>query len=342
METTTQYEPDTFAGFAPPVENWSKLPHEFIDALSLIETIGEMKVILYVLRHTWGYHDEEKKITLDEFCNGRKRRDGTRLDNGTGLSKPTVIDGIERAVKHGFLEVDTDERDKGRVKKFYRLTSSDVKKLDTSSKNPLQRSEKETIEKNSDISADADKKSAPIKKWTHEDVQYIEMVDPGDREYTCSECDHRFDVYTLLNSGAVCYQCGRPIWVTDWNKNNRFKMPPLGLRKPKPKRNPWMAKPVQAWCALASKDYSALGKGTVIKLAQIFKQVGAITDRNAAQVADGILRFPHAYEYWKSYDWPNDGFVNRLGMLLTPDAEPEPSPTPQPEPVFVVPDWIGQ
>jgi DNA-binding MarR family transcriptional regulator len=138
----------TFPGFTGPEQNWSKLPHEFIDALPLVETIGEMKIILYVLRHTWGYHDEEKRITLDEFQNGRKRRDGSRIDNGTGLSKPTVIDGIERAIKHGFLQVEIDERDKARVKKFYSLTASDVKKLDSNSQDSLQRSEKDTQERN--------------------------------------------------------------------------------------------------------------------------------------------------------------------------------------------------
>jgi DNA-binding MarR family transcriptional regulator len=153
METRAEYETGTdeqalFAGFAPPTENWSKLPHALIEALPLIETLGEMKVILYVLRHTWGYHDEEKKIATDEFCNGRKRRDGSRIDGGIGMSKPTVIDAIERATKHGFIEVEVDERDQGRVKKFYSLSSLGVKKLDTSDQETLHRSEKETLERN--------------------------------------------------------------------------------------------------------------------------------------------------------------------------------------------------
>jgi len=112
---------DVFQGFLPPTENWSKLPHEFIDALPLVETRGEMKVILYVLRHTWGYQDDEKKITLDEFEHGRKRRKGTRIDNGTGLTRVTIINGIKRAVKHGFLIVETDKSDRARTKKYYSL-----------------------------------------------------------------------------------------------------------------------------------------------------------------------------------------------------------------------------
>ena len=75
----------TFQGFEEPRENWSKLPHDFINVLPLIETIGEMKVILYILRHTWGFHDEDKKITIDEFEHGRKRKDQTRLVAGPRL-----------------------------------------------------------------------------------------------------------------------------------------------------------------------------------------------------------------------------------------------------------------
>lgn len=125
METAQTEKQDVFEGFAPPIENWSKLPHQLIAALPLIATIGEMKVILYILRHTWGYQEladwDAKCITTDEFENGRKRSDQTRLDNGTGLSRPTIYDGLKRAVDHGFLVCLVDNTDRGRVTHYYRL-----------------------------------------------------------------------------------------------------------------------------------------------------------------------------------------------------------------------------
>ena len=136
-----------FQGFEEPKENWSKLPHQLIDALPEIKTIGEMKVVLYVLRHTWGYRDEYKRITMDEFENGRKRKDGTRLDSGTGLSKPTIRAGIKSAVEDGFLFVSTDITDPGRVKKLYSLAEYGGKKLYPRGKETLPRTEKETIKK---------------------------------------------------------------------------------------------------------------------------------------------------------------------------------------------------
>jgi len=145
-----------FEGFTEPKSNFSKLPHQFIEILPRIETKGEMAVILYILRHTWGFQDSHKKITLDEFENGRKRADGTRMDGGTGLSRPTILDGLARAEEHGFINVECDGSDKARVKKVYSLRmegsrnlTPDVKKLDTGGKDSLHRTEKETLERNS-------------------------------------------------------------------------------------------------------------------------------------------------------------------------------------------------
>lgn len=118
-----------FRGFLPPTENWSKLPHQLIEAFPLIETLGEALSILYVLRHTWGFGDEDKKISIDEFRYGRKRRNGTRLDHGTGLSEPTLREGLSRAIRHGFICVEIDDHDKGRVEKYYRLSERATEEL---------------------------------------------------------------------------------------------------------------------------------------------------------------------------------------------------------------------
>lgn len=126
-----------FQGFTEPTENWSKLPHAFIDLLPQFTSQGEMAVVLYILRHTWGYGDESKRISLDEFMYGRKRKDGTRIDNGVGMSKPSIIQGIKRAIEHGFITVETDETDKARIEKSYSIKRLEVKNLDSSSKETL-------------------------------------------------------------------------------------------------------------------------------------------------------------------------------------------------------------
>src|SRR5437764_2601603 len=164
-----------FPGFSKPEANFFRLPNEWTDITAHITSLAEIKLVEYVLKHTWGYSefDMVKKITTDEFMYGRKKKDGTRIDSGTGLSKPSVIAGLKSAVIHGLLEEETDERDKARIKKYYKLkmktpieedepqrgkTNADVKNLYIGVKNfnirgktSLQRSEKDTLERYNNV-----------------------------------------------------------------------------------------------------------------------------------------------------------------------------------------------
>lgn len=117
---------EVFAGFYDPrlYDGWTKLPNEFIEEeLCNINSVAELKVILYVMRHTWGYqeYDGLKKITIEEFAHGRHRRDGTQLDNGTGLGLTAVKDGVRKAVEHGYFVIEYDKSNPWRVKKLYGL-----------------------------------------------------------------------------------------------------------------------------------------------------------------------------------------------------------------------------
>lgn len=110
-------------GFVIPETDYFKVPNDFIEAMSRISSLAELKIILYVMRHTWGFqeYDTHKKITIDEFMSGRKLRTRERMDSGTGLSDTGVKEGTAKAIKDGFLECDVDDSDRGRVKKLYRI-----------------------------------------------------------------------------------------------------------------------------------------------------------------------------------------------------------------------------
>lgn len=170
----------TFNGFDEPFENWSKLPHSLINALPLISTIAEMKVILYILRHTWGFKefDLPKRITVDEFIFGRKDKHGNRLDNGTGLTEPSVRAGLGKAIEHGFITVFMDDTDLARIVKAYMLKINDQgekvlpsdyviggKSFTTGTENFNPRSEKETKRKKKEK-----KESTRKPKWIDEDA----------------------------------------------------------------------------------------------------------------------------------------------------------------------------
>jgi hypothetical protein len=114
-----------FQGFTHPEQNWFKMPNEWTDITHDITSLAELKVVEYVLRHTWGYGEstdwEIKRISTSEFIDGRKRSDGSRMDRGTGLSAPSVYDGLKRAVEDNLLVKYVDNTDAGRVTHYYRM-----------------------------------------------------------------------------------------------------------------------------------------------------------------------------------------------------------------------------
>lgn len=113
-----------FEGFVRPTKNYFPMPNVWIEVCAQITNLAELKVIQYVLRHTWGYQEygKAKAITVDEFMYGRKRQNGTRMDRGTGLkSDRSVKDGLKAAIQHGYLVCEVDDTDRARIKKSYAL-----------------------------------------------------------------------------------------------------------------------------------------------------------------------------------------------------------------------------
>lgn len=119
---------DVFPGFPSSLEDgYTQIPNAWFEILQGITNLAELKVVLYVIRNTWGYQDDDgnreemKKITLDEFVYGRKRKNGTRMDAGTGMVLSTVREGLKRSIKHGYLIHEVDDSDLARVENSYGL-----------------------------------------------------------------------------------------------------------------------------------------------------------------------------------------------------------------------------
>jgi len=100
-----------YQGFEIPKSNFFKVPTIWFDTF------------LPKLRHTWGYQEYgiAKHITIDEFMDGRRRKDGTRLDCGTGLSKGGISQGLRKAMEDGFVICYVDNTDPGRIKRYFML-----------------------------------------------------------------------------------------------------------------------------------------------------------------------------------------------------------------------------
>lgn len=116
-----------FKGFDLPERNYFSLPNEWIDLCAKLTKRSEILVIQYVLRHTWGFREYgiPKRITVDEFIDGRKYKNQTRMDNGTGLSRSSVQRALKQVVEDGYLIEYIDDRDLARVQKYYMLLIKD-------------------------------------------------------------------------------------------------------------------------------------------------------------------------------------------------------------------------
>jgi hypothetical protein len=77
-----------FKGFLSP--RYTQVPDELFDELMSHLSGAELKVLLYIIRRTFGFKKDSDNISLNQICNGIKMRDGEVLDKGTGLSLSTV------------------------------------------------------------------------------------------------------------------------------------------------------------------------------------------------------------------------------------------------------------
>jgi replication protein O len=78
----------TFPGFQFP--NTTQIPNEVFDTLMPHLSGGELKVLLYICRRTFGFRKDSDSISLTQIAHGITTKAGRVLDQGTGLSKRQV------------------------------------------------------------------------------------------------------------------------------------------------------------------------------------------------------------------------------------------------------------
>ncbi|MDP9379722.1 MAG: replication protein [Chloroflexota bacterium] len=89
-----------FPGFQRPT--YTQVPDEFFHlAPELLER--HLKILLYVMRRTFGFRKDRDRISISQFLEGITTRDGRRLDRGCGLSKPSLLQGLRELREAGYL-----------------------------------------------------------------------------------------------------------------------------------------------------------------------------------------------------------------------------------------------
>ena len=81
-------EPYEFAGFLSP--NTTPVPDVLFDELLQQLDNAELRVLLYIIRRTYGFKKSSDDISIGQMVDGITRKDGTVLDGGTGMAKSSV------------------------------------------------------------------------------------------------------------------------------------------------------------------------------------------------------------------------------------------------------------
>src|SRR5215213_7430532 len=109
-----------FEGFRFPTT--TPIPDEIFDDLMAELSGAELKVLLYICRRTFGFKKESDNISINQMLRGITKRDGSRLDGGVGLSKPTLLRAIKTLTKKKIVVAEQrDSKEKGHEPTNYRL-----------------------------------------------------------------------------------------------------------------------------------------------------------------------------------------------------------------------------
>jgi len=92
----------SFEGFSSP--NGTIVPDEVFDVLMPQLSNCELRVMLYIVRRTFGFKKDSDDISLSQMAVGIRTRDGRILDRGTGLSKSSVARGVNGLVEKRIVE----------------------------------------------------------------------------------------------------------------------------------------------------------------------------------------------------------------------------------------------
>ncbi|MBX9581989.1 MAG: replication protein, partial [Gemmataceae bacterium] len=85
------------------IPNSTQVPDIILDHWMGELSGAEFKVLLYVARRTYGFGKDSDAISLNQLARGIRRRDGTVLDRGTGLSRSGVKAACVSLIGRGLL-----------------------------------------------------------------------------------------------------------------------------------------------------------------------------------------------------------------------------------------------
>jgi Bacteriophage replication protein O len=109
-----------FGGWDSP--NYTMIPDQFFDEVMPHISEAELRVLLYIMRRTFGFKKGADDISLKQMVEGITTRDGRVLDRGCGLSKSAVAKGLRLlADKQIITAIRNQSRERGNLPTTYAL-----------------------------------------------------------------------------------------------------------------------------------------------------------------------------------------------------------------------------
>lgn len=90
-----------FQGFYVP--NSTQVPDTLFDELLPELSGAELKVVLYIIRRTFGFKRQSDTISLSQLLQGIRKKNGEVLDRGTGLAKPTLLRALRNLTERAII-----------------------------------------------------------------------------------------------------------------------------------------------------------------------------------------------------------------------------------------------
>ena len=113
-------EVQNFAGF--PAPDYTPVPDILFDKLMAYLTEAELKVLLYIIRRTFGFKKKSDDISLNQLIGGITKKDGEVLDYGTGLHRDSVITALNSLVeKQIIIKKKNSSKERGNEPNTYAL-----------------------------------------------------------------------------------------------------------------------------------------------------------------------------------------------------------------------------
>ena len=92
-----------FPGFYPP--RYTPIPDQLLDDVMAFLSGAELKVLLYIMRHTYGYKKGADSISVKQMVEGITAAGGAVVDHGTGLSKASVHSAVKQLEEKALIVV---------------------------------------------------------------------------------------------------------------------------------------------------------------------------------------------------------------------------------------------